>query len=282
MFLTPREYFKSVQSHPRKRFGQHFLNHQETARRIVDAADLAPSDPTVEIGPGLGALTRFILPRVHRLHLIELDRDLAGYLEENAVSPECGVTVHGRDVMGFDFADLAQSEGGRLTVIGNLPYNISSPLLFQLVEQSASLKKAVFMVQKEVGDRFRAEPGGKDYGVISVLLKGFAKTRPVLTVGPEAFFPRPKVESIVLRLDFLDEPLVTPENLKFFRHVLNLTFQQRRKTLGRSLRQITGKDTHALDEAFAEANIDPKRRPETLDFQEFLTLAQALKPRLKD
>jgi 16S rRNA (adenine1518-N6/adenine1519-N6)-dimethyltransferase len=134
MFVSPQEYFRDHGVSPRKRFGQHFLIQQKTAERIVESAGLCPSDVAVEVGPGLGALTRFVLPKVERLHLVELDRDLATFLERNLPAAGCRVSLHQQDILELDFFALAQREGERLVVLGNLPYNISSPLVFRLLE----------------------------------------------------------------------------------------------------------------------------------------------------
>ncbi len=139
-----------------------------------------------------GALTRFILPGVARLHLVEVDRDLAAFLEANLVDPEVRVSFHRQDILRFDFHSVAEREGEGLVVLGNLPYNISSPLVFRLLESRKWIKRAVLMVQKEVGERLTASPGGKDYGVLSVLLGVYARVQSLFTVGPGSFTPLPR------------------------------------------------------------------------------------------
>jgi len=270
-FLTPGQYFHQTGTRPRKRFGQHFLAQPATAARIVHSADLDEPDVAVEIGPGLGALTRCLEPAVRRLHLVELDRDMAGYLRERVGE---GTFIHEQDVLSFDFAALSRKEGRRLVLLGNLPYSISSLLIFHLLEAFPAIDRAVFMVQKEVGERFAAQPGSRDYGVLSVLLGTYSKVRPLFTVGPGQFYPPPKVESLVLRIDFLDKPPPGPR-FTFFRKFVSLAFQQRRKVLNNSLRGAFGISTAALGNAFETAGIDPKRRPETLSPAEFLALAEA-------
>ena len=162
MLVSPQEYFRGRGLSPRKRFGQHFLSQPGTAERIVEAGGLCPSDVVVEVGPGLGALTRFILPKVRQLHLVELDRDLAAFLEAHLPATEGRVFIYQQDILTFDFSNLARREGEPLVVLGNLPYNISSPLVFRLLEDRCCLKRAVLMVQKEVGERLTASPGGKE------------------------------------------------------------------------------------------------------------------------
>ncbi len=208
MILTPQAYFRLHGGQPRKRFGQHFLTQPAVARRIVASADLRETDVVVEVGPGLGALTQFIAEQVTHLHLVELDRDLAGYLTEAFASSAGLVELHCQDVLTFDFAGLAQHSGERLVLLGNLPYNISSPLLFRLLEQGRALRRALFMLQREVGERLTALPGGKDYGVLSVLVGVYASVTPLFQVGPKQFYPPPQVDSLVVRLDFHDQPLL--------------------------------------------------------------------------
>lgn len=278
MFLTPRQYFQLQGAKPRKRFGQHFLAQPATAQRIVASAAPQAEDVAVEVGPGLGALTQFILPRVGRLHLVEVDRDLAGYLQRVIDASSYPCQVHCQDILTFDFAATSRQAGQRLLVLGNLPYNISSPLVFHLLESRAAIKRAVFMVQKEVGERLAASPGSKTYGVLSVLLGVYGQVSKLFYVSPRLFHPPPQVESVVIRLDFpqacgTDDPKL----FKFFRHVVNTAFQQRRKTLHNSLRPLVGKNREVLDQALQACAIDPKRRPETLSPQEFLQLAQTLR-----
>ncbi len=278
MFISPHQYFRLQESRPRKRFGQNFLAQPATAERIVECAGIAPDDVAVEIGPGLGALTQFILTKARRLHLIEIDRDLAAYLEANAPAGPCEIRMHPQDVMQFNFRSLAEEEGQRLILLGNLPYNISSPLLFHLVEALPAIRRGVFMVQKEVGERFAAPPGGKEYGVLSVLLGVCAHVEQLFDVGPAQFYPAPKVDSTVLRIDFAEALPPEAPDLSFLRKVVNTAFQQRRKTLRNSLKALGGVELALLDRAFSELGIDPGRRPETLSPEEFMNLAKLLKP----
>ncbi len=276
MFFTPQEYFQQKGLRPRKRFGQHFLSQPATAERIVDCAELDPSDVAVEVGPGLGALTRFIMPRVRVLHLVELDRDLAQYLQTSAAHPGCEIAVHQMDVLRFDFRSVNAPQDRRLVVLGNLPYNISSPLGFHLLEHFPAIRRAVFMVQKEVGERWLAEPGGKDYGVLSVLYGIYGRATPLFSVGPGQFTPPPKVESLVLRLDFRDAAPPGAPPFGFLRKLVSVAFQQRRKTLANGLRSYAGSIGGTLTEAFEKAGIHPGRRPETLSPQEFLNLSREI------
>lgn len=274
-YLTPSQYFHLTGGRPRKHFGQHFLAQPATASRIVHSAELRGCEIVVEIGPGLGALTRLLIPMAHRLHLIEIDRDMAVYQRERI--PAGGtVQVHEQDVLSFDFSALSEREGGRLVLLGNLPYSISSPLVFHLLAAHPSIDRAVFMVQKEVGERFSAVPGTKNYGVLSVLLGIYSRVRPLFTVGPGQFYPPPKVDSMVLRVDFPeDSPLCPP--FEFLRKFVSVAFQQRRKTLSNSLKGVFGISAHALSNAFLKAGIDSARRPETLSAAEFVALGTAVR-----
>ena len=277
-FLSPSQYFHEAKSRPRKRFGQHFLEQQATAERIVQSAELSPSDTAVEIGPGLGALTRFILPKAGMLHLIEVDTDMTEYLRER-IPDGAPAVIHEQDVLSFDFAGLARIEGKPLVLLGNLPYNITSPLLFHLLDSFPAIGKAVFMMQKEVGARLAASPGTKDYGVLTVLLGMFGQVRVLFTVGPGQFYPPPKVDSIVLRIAFAGTAPEGP-SFGFLRKFVSKAFQQRRKTLGNSLKGVFGLPAGALSEAFEKAIIDPGRRAETLTSTEFLALATSVSEKM--
>jgi 16S rRNA (adenine1518-N6/adenine1519-N6)-dimethyltransferase len=279
MFVSPREYFRDQGASPRKRFGQHFLIQPKTAERIVASATLCPADVVVEVGPGLGALTRFIAPRVGRLHLVELDRDLAAFLEANLADTTGKVSFYRQDILHFDFLSLAEREGESLVVLGNLPYNISSPLVFRLLESRGCIDRAVLMVQKEVGERLTAGPGGKDYGVLSVLLGVYARVLPLFVVGPGQFYPAPLVDSLVVSIDFRGHVSTGGPSFAFLRNFVNTCFQQRRKTLSNSLKGFAGRNPALLRDAFLASGIDPKRRPETLSVEEFVRLARALETR---
>lgn len=231
------------------------------------------------MGPGLGALTRFILPKVRRLHLVELDRNLAAFLEKNLPSTECRVSVYQQDILTFDLCGLCQPGEQSLVVLGNLPYNVSSPLVFRLLESRHCVKRAVLMVQKEVGERLVAHSGGKDYGVLSVLLGVYARVRYLFGIGPGQFFPPPNVDSVVISIDFTNCPPPQSPSFKFLRHLVNTCFQKRRKTLFNSLRGLGGLDGSLLKEVLAASGIDPNRRPETLAPEEFVLLAKELQAR---
>src|SRR5271167_4361693 len=182
----------------RKRFGQHFLHDPGVIRRIIDAVAPAAGERIVEIGPGRGALTWGLLERAHRLEVIEIDRDLARALEADPRAKR-GLKVHVEDVLDTDF-QLLRGEGAPLRIVGNLPYNISTPLMFRLLAQRAAISDMHFMLQKDVVDRMAAQPGGREYGRLTVMLAAAAEVEALFDVGPGAFTPRPKVWSAIVRL----------------------------------------------------------------------------------
>jgi len=254
-----------VRHRARKRFGQHFLHDRGVIERIVAAIDPQPGQRLVEIGPGLGALTAPLLERAGRLEVIEIDRDVVGPLKERCAA-RGELVIHQQDVLTVDFARLAAG-GPPLRVCGNLPYNISSPLLFHLLKSRQAIRDMHFMLQKEVVDRIVARPGGKDYGRLTVMLAAACRSERLFRVGAGAFSPPPQVESAVIRLLPLQEPPFPLPDPARFAAIVAAAFSMRRKTLRNGLRSL-------VDEAgFALAGIDPGRRPETLSPAEFGALA---------
>jgi len=252
----------------RKRLGQHFLHDPAVIRKLVDAIRPRPADIMVEIGGGPGALTAPLVERLERLHVVEIDRDLAASLSMRVAHPE-RLVVHEADALRFDFGALASGER-TLRVVGNLPYNISTPLLFHLLEFDTAIKDLHVMLQREVVERMTAAPGGKDYGRLTVMLALWTKCEALFDVGPGAFTPPPRVWSTVVRLTpHASPPFAVPNHATFARLVAHL-FSMRRKTLGRSLK---GQLTPAQ---IAAAGIDPIARPETLAPSDFALLSSLL------
>jgi 16S rRNA (adenine1518-N6/adenine1519-N6)-dimethyltransferase len=251
---------------PRKRFGQNFLRDEQVIYAIISALDLRADDHVVEIGPGQGALTRFLSPAVNTLDLVELDRDLVSLLQQR-FSAARNVRIHSADALRFDFSALVEAGQGRIRVVGNLPYNISTPLLFHLFTQSASIADMHFMLQKEVVERMCAEPDSKNYGRLSVMAQYYCQIEPVLEVQPESFFPVPKVLSAVVRLVPHDKKPVAVD-LHALERVVAAAFSQRRKTLRNSL------STLLTAEEIEQAGIAPGARAETLDIHAFARLAE--------
>jgi 16S rRNA (adenine1518-N6/adenine1519-N6)-dimethyltransferase len=251
-----------VTHRPRKRFGQHFLVDDGVTARIVAAVQPRPGETLVEIGPGLGALTQPLLERAGALTVIELDRDLAARLARNP-----RLTVVQADALDIDFAALAAAAGSPLRLVGNLPYNISTPLLFHLLGAADRLADLHFMLQKEVVDRMAAEPGGKDYGRLSVMLQWRCHIEALFDVPPTAFDPPPRVESAVVRLVPWPQPAAV--DARRLGELVAVAFSQRRKilrhTLGRWL----------AERGFSGA-FDEQRRAEEVPVAEYVALARAV------
>ena len=252
----------------KKRLGQHFLHDPAVIRKLIDAIRPRPADIIVEIGGGPGALTAPLVERLERLHVVEIDRDLAASLPTRVAHPE-RLVVHEADALRFDFGALASGER-TLRVVGNLPYNISTPLLFHLLEHGTAIKDLHVMLQREVVERMTAAPGGKDYGRLTVMLALWTKCEALFNVGPGAFTPPPKVWSTVVRLTpHASPPFAVPNHATFAKLVAHL-FSMRRKTLGRSLKgQLTPAQITAT-------GIDPIARPETLAPRDFALLSSLL------
>lgn len=254
----------------KKRFGQHFLHDQSVIDKIIAAARLDPQQQVVEIGPGLGVLTDRLLPEAQHVHVMEIDRDLIERLEARQDSR---LTVHAGDVLKTDWKALLPQPP--YTLVANLPYNISSQIVFKLLDHRPLFQRLVLMFQREVGERLVAEPGGKDYGILSVLCQLWYDIQVVTLVKPGAFNPPPKVDSIVLNFQPLAQPRVDPIDEVFFLKVVKAAFTQRRKTLRNSL-QAGGFSAEAVDRALSSSVIDPTRRGESLTLSEFSNLTKFL------
>jgi 16S rRNA (adenine1518-N6/adenine1519-N6)-dimethyltransferase len=259
---------QSTQHRPRKRFGQNFLKDNVVVQRIVNAIAPIDTDHVVEIGPGMGIMTEAILPYVQYLDAVELDRDLVAKLQHSAL-PLGNFTIHSADALKFDFCSLAKGNE-KLRVVGNLPYNISTPLIFNLLQQSQCIADMHFMLQKEVVDRLAAAPGSGAYGKLSVMVQYYCHVEKLFDVAPEAFSPPPKVDSAVVRLIPHSIPPVQLKELVRLEQVVAAAFAQRRKTLRNNLKGLLSAET------LQENGIDPGRRAETLSLQEFAILANLL------
>ena len=252
---------------PRKRFGQHFLEDQTVIEKIIYSIRPLKEDQLVEIGPGLGALTFALLPLLAKLDVVELDRDLVPILEKK--SHAFGrLHVHQADALDFDFTQLTHLPHS-LRVVGNLPYNISTPLLFHLLTQLAAIKDMHFMLQKEVVDRIAAPAGSRVYGRLSVMIQYHCETQIVFTVPPDAFKPPPRVMSAILRL-IPREPRLRVNDISVFAEVVKLAFNQRRKMLQNSLAPLlSAQALQALD-------VNPQTRPEQMTVDDFVRVANSL------
>lgn len=258
---------------PRKRFGQNFLTDESVVARIIQTIQSQNDQHLVEIGPGQGVLTDFLVSSCQQLDLIELDRDLAELLEKKYA----GVThvmTHQLDALKLDLVRLIKAEqsvdsdANKLRLIGNLPYNISTPLMFHLLDQSEFILDMHFMLQKEVADRLAATAGTKKYGRLSVITQYLCHVHHLFDVAPESFNPRPKVWSSFIQLVPHQQPLVEIESFDLFNSVVTLAFSQRRKTIRNTLSKLM------TAEQISSVNIDPGRRAETLTLQEFSDLTR--------
>jgi 16S rRNA (adenine1518-N6/adenine1519-N6)-dimethyltransferase len=249
---------------PRKRFGQNFLVSPGVIRNIIEAISPHPDERMVEIGPGLGALTEPLLARLGRLEVVEIDRDLAARLRQGF--PADRLTVHEADALAFDFAAL----GPQLRIVGNLPYNISTPLLFHLAAYADVVTDMHFMLQREVVDRMVADPGGGEYGRLSVMLQYRFDMERLFVVPPGAFNPAPKVDSAIVRLRPRPAAALSARDEVAFSRLVAAAFGQRRKMLRNNLRDL-------VDEAgLVAAGIVPTARAETLAVADYVRLANSL------
>ena len=249
---------------PRKRFGQNFLTDQSVISAIVRAINPQPNDIMAEIGPGLGALTDPLLKHLSHLHVVEIDRDIIARLEKNY--PKERVSIHAGDALKFDFASL----GERIRVVGNLPYNISTPLLFHLSDFADRIIDMHFMLQKEVVERMVGAPGSAEYGRLSVMLQYRYAMELLFIVPPDAFRPAPKVESAIVRMiPYAELPCPAKDEARFGQ-IVTAAFGQRRKTLRNTLKAyLSGDELSAL-------GIDPGLRAEELGVAEFVRIANSL------
>jgi len=247
----------------KKHLGQHFLNDPSIIGRIIRAAQLDPHDLVVEIGPGPGMMTRMLAGRAEKVIAIELDEKLYGKLKTKLAGFSNIDLILG-DALEYHYGDLPDFK-----VVANIPYYITAPIIFKLLEARKNLKSMTLTVQKEVAERIVAKPGKKDYGVLSIMVQYYAKTYFEFMIPKEAFRPVPKVDSAVIHMEILERPSVQVENEKAFFKIVKTAFSQRRKMLSNSLKSIRGDVKEWLD----KTGIDPHRRPETLSMEEFARLA---------
>lgn len=248
----------------KKKFGQNFLIDKSIIQSLINAIRPQAEDLMVEIGPGLGAMTQPLLKQLNHLHVVEIDRDIIQWMQ--GFYPAQKITIHNSDVLKFDFGTI----GERIRVVGNLPYNISSPILFKLLENTAQIIDMHFMLQKEVVERMVAEPSSPEYGRLSVMLQYRLQMEYLVTVPPEAFDPAPKVESAFVRcVPYATLPCPAKDEALFAK-VVSAAFGQRRKTLRNTLKGL-------LDDAgFTALNIDSQRRAENLGVTEFVAISNYL------
>lgn len=256
-----------------KSLGQNFLMDDTVLEDIIDASNISENDFVIEIGPGVGSLTRLLLKKAKKVCAIELDDDLIPILKEELKEFDNFNIIHG-DALKVNFKDIIGDEKS-VKVVANLPYYVTTPIISKLLTEDNNIGSIVIMIQKEVAERIAANPSTKEYGAITLLVQYYCSVDKVRKVGPEAFMPRPKVESMVIRLNKMEKPRCEVENKDLFFKVIRESFNMRRKTLSNSLRNI-GLDKENLNKAFENAGIDPRRRGETLSIEEFGKLSDSI------
>jgi len=252
---------------PRKRFGQNFLHDGSIVQQIIAAINPVESDHIVEIGPGFGVLTKELLPRVARVDAIELDRDIIPILAKNCTDLG-NLHIHSADALNFDYCSLGSSDRP-MRIIGNLPYNISTPLLFKLLEHMMCIRDMYFMLQKEVVERLTANTNSSNYGRLSVMTQCRCDMQNLIMVPPSAFNPPPKVDSAVISMRPYAIPPVHIEDMKVFSRVVTLAFAMRRKTLRNNFKGLID------DKQWSNLSLDPTRRAETLSIEEFSKISSS-------
>lgn len=276
---SPKEIIRRYEIRPRKNLGQSFLIDQGIIRQIADTAQVTKNDIIVEIGAGIGVLTEALAQNAAKLIAVEVDNKLVGVLKDKLLKYN-NVEIYSGDILKFDFGTITGKEQQKIKVIGNIPYNISSPVLFRLLSFRKVIDSFVIMLQKEVVQRLIAVPGGKDYGVPSVILQMFAMVEKILDVPANCFYPVPKVESSVMKGFFLDNPVVELADEDFFIKLVRDAFAQRRKMLINNLKKSKLLEEFSesfLKESLEMAGIDGRRRSETLSTKEFGYLSNILK-----
>jgi 16S rRNA (adenine1518-N6/adenine1519-N6)-dimethyltransferase len=280
---SPKDILTHYAIKPRKNLGQSFLVEQDIIKKIVLLMNVTEKDVVVEIGAGIGVMTEYLAQNGAKIIAVELDNQLVKVLEDR-LSKYDNVRIYHENILHFDFRKIAETEHQKVKVAGNIPYNISSPLLFKLLSFRNIIDTFVLMMQKEMVERLVASPGGKVYGVPSVVLQMFSKVEKVLDVPAYCFHPRPKVESSVMKGHFLEKPIIELKDEEFFIKLVRDSFAQRRKMLMNNLKKsklLEGVSEGFIKESLASADIDGQRRGETLDVKEFGNLSNILGHRIE-
>jgi 16S rRNA (adenine1518-N6/adenine1519-N6)-dimethyltransferase len=272
--LSTRDIVKKYGFKFTKSLGQNFLIDDTVLTDIVEGAEVKQEDVVIEIGPGVGSLTRELLKKAKKVYSIELDSDLIPILNEELKDYENFALIH-KDAMKVDYNEIIGNEES-VKLVANLPYYVTSPIIAKLLTGGYKFKSLTIMIQKEVAERIAADPNNKDYGSLSLLVQYYCNTKIIRHVKPGAFIPPPKVDSIVIRLDKLDSPKVPVKDPDLMFKVIRDSFNMRRKTLWNALKNI-GLDKENLYKAFENAGIDSRRRGETLSLEEFARLSDSIK-----
>ena len=267
-----RTFLKKHPTHPKKKLGQHFLINPEVLEIIMDIGEVTNTDVVIEIGAGLGCLTQTLAETAETVIAIEIDPILNEVLESQFSTCDT-VQIVKADILEIELTSLF-SPNTRPKVIANLPYGITTPILWKLLEHTNQLDFCLLMMQREVAERIVAPPGGKDYGALTIGVSYYADTSLIVTLSPDNFYPAPKVDSALLKLSMRDKPRVEVQDEVHFFRVVREAFRGRRKMLKNSLKRFASSDR--LNQTFEELNIKPERRAETLDITEFAALADQL------
>jgi 16S rRNA (adenine1518-N6/adenine1519-N6)-dimethyltransferase len=275
LYEEVRATLRESEFRPRKRLGQNFLIHENIIDSIVQLLNLASQDEIVEIGPGLGFLTRRLVDTAKRVWAVEIDSALVDCLKRSSIGSHPALQLIHNDILKVAPEDFLPPH--KVKLVGNLPYSISTPVLFRLFERREHFSSLVLMMQKEVADRIASGSGTKTYGTLSVWCQLHGRITDKVSVSPEAFFPKPKVRSTILKIDLYQEPLIAVKELPLLRGLVRAAFGQRRKTLGNALTSWLQRDRNEIERVLRLEGIDPERRGETLRVEEFLALTHALR-----
>jgi 16S rRNA (adenine1518-N6/adenine1519-N6)-dimethyltransferase len=275
LYQEARAVLRDAAFAPKKSLGQNFLVHDRVLDSILRLVDLTPEDEIVEIGPGLGSLTRRLVERARRVWAVEIDRFLVEKLRAGDLGSHPALELIHGDILKLPLESILPSR--KIKLVANLPYSISTPVLFRLFELRDRFSFLVLMVQREVAERMASAPGTKSYGALSVWCQVHGRIAAKVPVAPEAFFPRPKVRSMVLKIELYPEPLVSPDEFSVLQGLVRAAFGQRRKTLENNLVGWLKIGREGVDRLLRSQGIDSKRRGETLSVDEFIRLARAIK-----
>jgi len=262
---------------PKKRLGQHFLVDGNILNKVVRTAQVGKEDVVVEVGPGLGEMTLALARLAKQVIAVEIDPKLVEILKKKLA--DCpNVEVVKSDILKVDFRSFFKKEGHPVKVVANLPYQISTPLLFRFIEAKEVFSTLTLMLQREVAERMVAPPGGKEYGPLSIFVQLFLDVSIRFFIKSSAFFPPPKIESAVVHMVWKEKPVLDEKDEKWFKSVVRASFSHRRKTLANALKHSELPLPESIESRMEKVGIDPRRRPETLTTEEFIRLAEALLP----
>ncbi len=271
-----REEMKIYGLYPKKRLGQHFLVDPNILDKVMRAAEVGKADVVLEVGPGLGGMTLALAREAKKVIAVEIDPKFVAILKEKMAGHQ-NVEVVEKDILRMDFKQFIKKEGHPVKVVANLPYQISTPLLFRFVESKEAFSTFTLMLQKEVAERMVAPPGKKEYGPLTIFVRLFLDVSICFFIKPSAFFPPPKVESAVIHMVWKEKPMIEANNEEWFKKVVRACFGYRRKTLINALRHSELSLPESIESKIEKIGIDPRRRPETLTIEQFANLAEALK-----